>query len=225
MWRISTFRASLLVASLALAAPAAAQAGDDVTCRNGLFADQAPFALAKVVGEGRAHFYRDMDGCPVEGTYCREASYLVAGDEAIVSKLRGEFACVFYFESSTAGWMKLDRLELQKADVEPATGAWVGSWQDSFETDDIRIERDANGRLSVKGTAFWPGRPDTTDWPSIHVGEIDGPLRRFGNRARYDDDNLCEVNFTLLGNYLIAGDNRNCGGANVSFSSVYRRVR
>ena len=29
---------------------------------------------------------------------------------------------------------------------------------------------------------------------------------------------------TLLGDLLIAGDNRQCGGMNVSFSAVYRRV-
>ena len=35
----------------------------------------------------------------------------------------------------------------------------------------------------------------------------------------------CEVDMQLVGSFLIVGDNLNCGGANVSFSGVYRKKR
>jgi len=33
------------------------------------------------------------------------------------------------------------------------------------------------------------------------------------------------MRFVLIGDYLLAADNGNCGGANVSFSAIYRRAK
>ncbi len=115
-------------------------------CGNGLFGDNAPFQLARVVGEGR--------------------------------------------------WSNNDN---------PA----------------LTIIRADEG-FAISGEAFWPERPGTHDYPSVHIGVIEGPLTVFGNRARFDDGH-CVVDFTLLGDMLVASGNRRCGGMNVSFSTVYSR--
>lgn len=222
---ISTSKAFLWLLGALGCASTAAQASDDPMCRNGLFADEAPFQLARIEGEGRSPFYRDMDGCPDNGIDCRTGRFVVPGDLVIISKLRGEYACAFYVPSQTAGWVKTGRLALQRVNQAPAPQAWVGQWQGAFGAEDLVIKQQENGLLHITGQAFWPGKPGETDWPSIHDGMLEGTLRLLGNRARYDDADLCEVNFTLLGDYLVAGDNRQCGGANVSFTSVYRRVR
>lgn len=87
------------------------------------------------------------------------------------------------------------------------------------------------GMMHVGGEAYWPGPDLDPDLPPRHSGEIDGKLTLLGNRARYGDDNraryddYCKIDFTLVGDILIASDNSWCGGTNVRFSGVYRRVR
>ena len=60
-------------------------------------------------------------------------------------------------------------------------------------------------------------------WLSPH-GLRGGPLAISGHRATYADDNLCELELTLLPDFLLIADNHKCGGVNVTFSGVYRRV-
>ena len=193
-------------------------------CRNGLFASEAPFQLATVSGSGRSHFVKDMDDCPSDAASCRESAYVVPGDTLIVSKLRGAFACVFYVPSQTAGWMRADRLEVMPVQPPPAASAWIGHCEGEFGAQSLTIAPDAGGALRITGSAFWPARPEDTDYGSVNIGQLDGSMVLLGNRARYDDENECAANFTLLGDYLVVGDNRQCGGMNVSFTTVYRRV-
>jgi hypothetical protein len=219
-----TLRPILALPLFALSATAAL-AQEDLTCRNGLFPAEPPFALAKVRGEERAFFHQDMDGCPWSGTACRDNSYVVPGDTVIVGKVRKGFACAFYPSKGggTAGWVPTRQLSLQFVETMPAPADWVGTWS-SEGNPLIKIEKRL-GSLHATGEAFWPGRPGTHDYPSIHVGEIDGAVAVTGHKGRYEDDNLCEIDFTLLGPYLLASSNRNCGGANVMFTGVFQRER
>ena len=214
-----------IVAAVALAAsPAFAQ--EDPTCRNGLFADEAPFALAQVRGEGRAYFQADINGCPWNEGTCQAPAYLVPGDEVVLSKIRKGFACAYFpnDEGGTAGWVSTRRLSLQFADNRPDEAAWLGAWQGSGANPSIRFYKDT-GKLHVVGEAFWPGPQGTHDYPTIHIGEVDGAVSLAGHTGTYSDENDCRVSFTLLGDYLVASDNRRCGGVNVTFSGVYRRDR
>jgi len=197
---------------------------DSATCRNGLFADDPPFALAEVIGEKRAYFHGDMNGCPWTRGACASPSYVVPGDAIIINKIRKGYACALYPNNAggTAGWVPTRQMKLLFVDSHPPVSAWLGTWRIGTGNPEIEITQKF-GQLHAKGQAFWPGRPETTDWPSIHVGELSGKIDRAGQRGTYSDENLCKVRFTLLRDYLIAGDNRQCGGANVSFSGVYRR--
>ncbi len=213
----------ILALFVGLFAATSALAQDGATCRNGLFADEPPFALAEVIGEKRAYFHGDMNGCPWTRGACASPSYVVTGDTLVISKIRKGFACAFYpgKGGGTAGWVPTRQLKLLFVDSHPPVSAWLGTWT-SGGNPEIAITQKF-GQLHAKGHAFWPGKPETTDWPSVHVGEISGRINRAGQRGDYADENLCKVRFTLLRDYLIAGDNRQCGGANVSFSGVYRR--
>lgn len=202
----------------------AALAQDDPTCRGGLFTDDTQFALATVGGKSRAYFYDDNDGCPVtDSAKCRTSSYLVPGDTVVISRIRTKFACAFFpnDKGGTAGWIETRQLLLQPRDTREMPKAWLGGWNNSGNPQ-IRISKDL-GALRVDGEAYWPGPPGTHDWPSTHIGEIGGRVELTGNKGFYEDENLCEIRFTLLGDYLVAHDNRQCGGANVSFSGVYVR--
>ena len=214
----------LIALPLLAATATAALAQEDTSCRNGLFPTQPPFALAQVRGEERAYFHGDMNGCPWARGACSSPSYVVPGDTVIISKIRKGYACAYYPSAGggTAGWVATRRLELKFIENRPQVTAWVGKWT-SEGNPELVITRKLGG-LHVSGEAFWPGRPGTHDWPSVHVGEISGPVSISGHIGKYGaDENLCKVRFTLLGAYLIAGGNNRCGGANVSFSGVYTR--
>lgn len=220
-----SFRAVFAVfACMTLPQAVLAQTQDDMFCRGGRYTKEAPFTLATVVGEERAYFYGDMDGCPDLGEACRSSSYVtpgsyvIAGDVVVISKMRAGFGCAFYPNKSggNSGWIKLSQLAILPSEQNPAEKAWTGDWSDDASAD-IHITSNDDGELLVTGNAFWRGLG------SIHIGEVDGALLRFGNHARYDDG-FCVADFTLLGDYLLVGDNRQCGGANVSFNGIYRRA-
>lgn len=204
----------------------AALAQDDAMCRSGLFPDESQFALARVGGRDRAYFNSDEDGCPLANTAdCRTDTYLVPGDTIVISRNRGRFACAFFPDDAggTAGWIETKRVLLQPLKTQQPLEAWLGKWTSSGNPT-VRFRKDL-GALRVEGEAFWPGPPGSHDWPSTHEGAIAGRVELTGYRVSYRDENLCEVRFTLLGDFLIASDNRRCGGANVSFSGVYSRVQ
>ncbi len=213
----------LLALPLFAATATVAVAQEDLTCRNGLFPSEPSFALAEVQGKDRAWFHGDTGGCPWTRGACASPSYVIPGDTVIISKIRKGYACAFYPNKGggTAGWVPTRQLKLLFADTIRPERDWIGSWT-SWGNPTLQFRR-ALGGLHVSGEAFWPGPQGTHDWPTIHVGEVDGPVAVSGHRGSYEDGNLCEVRFTLLGKYLIAGDNRQCGGANVSFSAVYTR--
>jgi hypothetical protein len=69
------------------------------------------------------------------------------------------------------------------------------------------------------------------------VGGFEGSAQPVGARLAYGEkydgakppeemnSTECLVRLWLIGDYLMAEDNRNCGGMNVSFIGVYRRSR
>jgi hypothetical protein len=199
----------------------------DPMCRNGLFANEPPFALATINRlEERAVFQDDTGGCPWEGDKCAAGAYVVPGDTVIVSRVRNGFACAFYPSKGggTAGWLATRQINLTPIDARTRPERWIGTW--SSEGNPRLTFTERLGKLTVTGKAWWPGPPGTHDYPAVHEGEIDGPVEITGHTGHYgEDENLCEARFTLLGDYLLAGDNGNCGGANVTFSGVYRRVK
>lgn len=77
--------------------------------------------------------------------------------------------------------------------------------------------------LRVKGIALWKGIGN-----NVHVGELDGRSKQKDGRLEYSDGDSefdCRAKMELiLGRYLIVADNGNCGGANVSFSGIYRKT-
>ncbi len=220
-------RRLLAVCIPALCLGAAPSEQFDPMCRNGLFASEPPFALADVnASSQRAMFHDDADGCPWQGGNCDTRNYVVPGDTVIVSKIRDGYACAFYPSKGggTAGWVPSIQLDLRPLDTSSDSERWLGEWS-SEGNPRLRFTSEL-GKLRIAGIAYWPGPPATHDWPSTHEGQIDGTVEIAGNTGRYgEDEDLCEVRFWMLDDYLLAGDNGNCGGANVSFSAVYTRAK
>ena len=194
-------------------------------CRNGFFPRESKdYSLAVVKGKKgeKIYFYGDERAdCP-NNKNCRLKSYLIPKNEVLVSRKLGKFACVWFQPnkgSETVGWIPLQNLEflnlLQSFDE--ITGNW------NFYDNQIKIAKTAKSSVyKITGDATWKGLGD-----NVHIGELDGEAKIVGNDLKYGaeetDEYACKVTMRLVGKYLIVSDNLNCGGANVTFSGVYRR--
>jgi hypothetical protein len=216
----------LLPLLLALCASVQALAQDTASgnppnfCRNGAFpGDGGDFRTARVVGAkgSRAYFHGDEEGCP--GAKCRRTAYVIPGDELIVSRGFGDWLCAWYQPpkgSETVGWIPAHLLSVDEAAKRPPLARWLGAWKFNSQSLDIRRDTQA-GRLRVEGEAFWKGFGD-----NIHTGALGGSARPEGNVLVVEDD-ICRATLRLVGDYLVVGDNSDCGGMNVRFDGVYRR--
>lgn len=215
------------VLALILAVPAFAQieGNPDNWCRDGFFTrDSKEFKIGIVKGT-RAYFYGDdKDICP-EGAACRRKAYLVPGNEVIVNRVRGDFACAWFSPLKglpTVGWLKVSDLAISSRARNNGTRAWLGEWV--YEDNGIEFtDNKLAGFLNVTGNATWIGLND-----NVHVGEIDGRYAPENGVIDYsdgDDEFDCKMTMRLLGRYLVVADNLKCGGLNVSFSGIYTKKR
>src|SRR5687768_11125520 len=194
-------------------------------CRNGAFTrDAEEFRAARVTGRrgARAYFYGDEEGCPGPPAKCRQKTYVVPGDEVVVSRAFGDWRCAWYQPArgpETVGWLAADRLSVAERTAAPAPARWLGAW--GFYDNLLRLTRAKKaGALRVEGSATWKG----AGAGNVHVGEVSGEAAPAGNVLRIVSDD-CHVSLRLVGSYLIASDNKQCGGLNVTFDGVYRRKK
>ena len=226
MKKVVSCALALLLVLCCAAPPAGAQneRGNPANwCRNGAFAsDSEEFRLARVKGRKgeRAHFYGDEEGCPGPAAKCRQKAYVVPGDEVLVSRAFGDWLCAWYQPargSETVGWIPAHRLEVSEPEARPPLAAWLGAW--GFYNNSLRLSRGKRaGTLRVEGDAGWIGAGPG----NVHVGEVSGAAAPAGNVLTVENEE-CRVTLRLVGPHLVASDNRQCGGANVTFDGVYRR--
>jgi hypothetical protein len=198
-----------------------------------------------MAGKPRTHFLKsdgDSAGCPSMEESCAERAYLVAGDPVVVTEIAGDFACSAFTapkgdKGETMGWLPRAALEEMQTPV-PAVTDWLGRWQ-AGAWREINITAAAEGNVELEGTAYWgaddPGRRERG---AVNTGDlsatakpgagklafsldVDGETR--GHDADPADSTKCRVRVWLLGPYLAVADNMQCGGANVSFTGIYRR--
>jgi len=224
--RVQAFALAAVLAGSAMAANAARAADDESKwCRNGLFpSQQQDIGLARTVGASRIYFYNDAgttDGCPRVDKSCRDRSYLITGQEVLVSKRVPGFACAYYPSKNggSAGWIEEDRLarEAGRPDPHPPLSAWRGKWISDPNSISLSVSK---GKLVGSGQAYYRTAETEND------GEFDGTAAPQGNHVVFaagsgQDD--CRVSMVLVGPYLVVDDNNACGGMNVTFRGVYRR--
>lgn len=118
---------------------------------------------------------------------------------------------------------------------------WLGTWDTGFDQT-ITIESPGEGLLSVSGEAYWGmDDPERVANGGVHVGEFDTtfPASWISKKGRLSfavsdegavsaaaaDDYECTLWLRLRDGLLEAEDNTMCGGANVTFAGVYRKVK
>jgi uncharacterized protein len=120
-------------------------------------------------------------------------------------------------------------LELKSANsAEPNTKRYTGRYTriingktDPNETELLMIGL-SEQRVFISGTSLWqnPNRPD-----NVRTGEISGFGILRGGVISADTKELCGANFqSSAENYLKVEDERFCGGMNVTFNGIYKRM-
>lgn len=180
------------------------------------------YKLARIIGNksDKIHFYGDEpEDCP-QGKNCRLKSYLIPGDEIIVSRSFGDYACSWFQPrkgTETVGWIKLENLEWIEINKNPAQRNWVGDWR--YPNSWIVISKSKKPNLlAIRGDSVFD-----RGGGNVHVGEFDNAAKPTGYKLELSNDDDCDVSMQLLGKYLIVSDNFKCGGVNVTFRGVYQK--
>lgn len=209
-WRIAVFSslAATVLPTVALADP---------QCDASKFAGtSATFQKAVITGEKgeRGYFHDGGTACPSEA--CRRKAYVIAGDEVLVARTSNDWACVAFVGAKgiVTGWVARRQLVLAATELNPALSAWAGEWKSGRNNLTIRPQN--GGGIDINGVALWG------HGPAPHTGEVQGTAIPAGTRARVKDG-PCQVTLILADDWLVATDNNQCGGLNVTFTGIYRR--
>lgn len=183
---------------------------------NQFAAASTTFQRALVIGEKgeRANFYDGGTDCPSEA--CRRKAYVIAGDQVLVAGTSPDWACAAFVgaKGAVTGWLAKRQLTLVATNPNPSLSAWTGKWKDG--RNNLTIQPQIGGIVSVDGLALWGSGP------APHTGEVQGKAVPAGIHASVKDG-LCQVALTLADDWLVAMDNNQCGGLNVTFTGIYRR--
>lgn len=198
-------------------------------CRNGQFPSLSnEYEVGKI--KQKTPLIDDGDSktegaCPSTDTsVCLPKNFIKKDTTVIVAnKLRG-FYCVSYTNGESSGWVNAADLTIDTPS--PHTIAdWVGKWSDG--TNSIKIKRTSDENLAVTGEAIWLGATLEDGTQVAHTGELDFSGKPEGDKlvSLAQEQYECGAELLLVGSYLIARDNGNCGGMNVSFSSIYAKQK
>jgi len=181
----------------------------------------------KSKNENKFYFYNDQDQCPdLSIQKCKNKSYLISGDKVLLANQYKDWTCARYLNfskkkiiSDTSGWILTKFISIEKTLNHPKEDSWLGKWVDGFNT--LELTKGSDGQIKVNGLATWGSGVN------MHTGEIVGMGKPIENKITVKDESNedCQLKLVLIDQFLIAEDNSNCGGVNVSFSSVYIREK
>ena len=149
------------------------------------------------------------------------ATKLEPGDAVEVYRVEGDWTCGYLSNRTGAGpgWVKSKDIRLLPLDPNPTPDAWTGTWANGDNRIQIQLSK-TPGRLNLEGSAVWHGIKGV-----VHTGEFAGEASPDGNHLLFVEAGAdsCTVDLTLIGKYIVADDNDQCGGANVRFWGIWKR--
>ena len=115
------------------------------------------------------------------------------------------------------GWIPEQRW--QQSSLKQDLKDWTGVWQNDYAK--IKIKLSELQELSATGHALWVGGAmGTSNFGDFDIKGVpeNGVFATPSSTPNFD----CHVALRLVGSFIFAADNRNCGGMNVTFDGVYR---
>lgn len=235
-------RIPIILALILLPAAALAETGEG-DCQRESFTAEAVLEAALVRNEGaRLNYVKnatDQAGCPSADEACRERAYLVPGNAVIAGRRREGFRCAMYLASNgqaRTGWLPETGLITLPAANDPD---FVGKWRSGPEQS-IAIRRDgANWQLEGQAT-YGAQDSERLRRGAVNIGDFSATVPRSGSdgptRLSFTEgpdgtlphdkgeEGACRMRMQLVGPWLLVSDNLRCGGANVTFTGIYRRT-
>ena len=162
-----------------------------------------------------------------EPAQCRRTTYVIGADVVLVGQIRGKMIRAAYTNGKrmTLDW--LPRAALVAIPTPTATlAAWRGHWRRDDEASvDVGLGA-KRGTVKFDGEALYGSHdPDRVKRGAVNLGAFGGESAPVNGRVDLAaDDDVCHVKMRLIGPYLAVVDNGQCGGMNVSFSGVYRKI-
>ncbi len=202
--------------------------------------DKRAVVVSKVTASPRVNFVKspyDDDfkaaSCPAATDACTKKSYLITGDLALGGRTLGDFTCISYQSPLakqrqwTVGWLPRSALTPVAPLPSPRLSDWTGTWDQPAAS--IEITQGKNGKLHIVGEVAMKGARE------VHTGEIDALVIPKGDTIAFADDGSipfektdegeCRVRMQRIGPWLMVQDNGECGGAAVTFSALYHRIK
>jgi hypothetical protein len=225
-----------LIWILLISYPAFAQNSDKGCIGYTVSDDPRAVSLYEVDATSPAHFIHgdEILNCPGPDKACEAPAYLVNGDQVIVTRTLGGYACSTFVGIHkgrlipTRGWLQLSSLREISIPFD-----WHGNWSTADRNANINISVKSDGMLALSGDADWSSALTTNvgDFNVITRGKtnsisfgIDPSQADGSNTIPYDvadKKSWCAIRMAQLGRYLVVSDNGGCGGINVTFSGVY----
>lgn len=141
------------------------------------------------------------------------------GSPVQIYRVQGPWTCGYEEDSHGGGpvWFRTIDLRPVSYNLHPPLTAWLGTWSGGEDRVIIRKSQDGS-HLFVRGNATWHGLGDDE-----HFGSLRGEITPHGNHAEFAEGG-CKVDMTLLGKFILANDNGQCGGMNVRFGGFWKRA-
>ncbi len=189
--------------------------------------ENAPlFAVKPSSGAERAYLYKQTEPCRKDQPCgSRQKTYLVSGDVIFAGPPNRGFRCVYYGRSNgkiVAGFIPVENLEAMAEDNGMSVDFLIGTWK--YESDSIEIKTAAAGQVTGDGQAYY----QTAETVNEGAFSARAPLAAGQKELVFregNDESSCVVKLHRRGPYLVASDNNNCGGLNVSFNGIYTKAR
>ena len=189
--------------------------------------ENAPlFVVKSDLGAERAYLYKQTQLCPKDKPCgSRQKAYLVSGDVVFAGPLNRGFRCVYYGSSNgkiVAGFIPAENLKAIAEDNGMSIDFLIGTWK--YESNSIEIKASAAGKVSGDGQAYY----QTAETVNEGSFSAQAPLAAGQKELVFkegNDESSCVVKLHRRGPYLVASDNNNCGGLNVSFSGIYSKAK
>jgi hypothetical protein len=225
----------LLLSVILLAGPASAYDPYDPANCTGGWGDKP--VVSKVTAKPHVNFVKSLydddfkaENCPAATEACVRKSYLVTGDLVLTGRTRGEFTCVSYHSPLSnkriwaIGWLPSAALTPVAPMQSPKTKDWVGVWRQGQRYvggGRVEIKLNDGGKLHVDAGILVPTARD------FHNGAFQGNTTQEGDTLLFADeyDDGCQVQMQRIGPWLLIEDNNACGGAGVTFTGLYRRMK
>jgi len=186
--------------------------------------ENAPLFRMKAAGQPRVYLYKETKRCPGDQACpSLQKAYLVDGDIVFAGPANQGFRCTYYGTSKgkiIAGFLPEENLTPENEQPTLTAEFLLGTWR--FGDDSIEIKAAGAGKVKAHGHATYQTSETVNEGEFTASAAVPAPAELVLRDG--EGDAMCEVKLRRRGPYLVASDNNQCGGMNVSFEGIYTKA-